>query len=279
MKFGFSTLACPFWSVEQIVDAAAHLGYDGVEWRLLNGNVIDPVAGREQVEQAVRQCRQRGIGVCALDTSCRFNLRAPHDREAQVTSLLHWIELAHAVEVPLLRVFGGANQAGEGPVPSEDEVNSWVVAALRAAAPAAARVGVTVALETHDAFSSARRTATVLREVSSAHVGALWDSHHPYRVGETAEEVIDALGPHLVHVHVKDARRRTPGNMDWQLVLLGEGEVPVREQLQSLVRRQYQGWVCVEWEKKWHPELVEPEVALPQHIAWLKQVVEETSAV
>jgi hypothetical protein len=27
----------------------------------------------------------------------------------------------------------------------------------------------------------------------------------------------------------------------------------------------YQGWVSVEWEKRWHPEIEEPEVALPQH--------------
>jgi hypothetical protein len=27
----------------------------------------------------------------------------------------------------------------------------------------------------------------------------------------------------------------------------------------------------VEWEKKWHPHLAEPEVALPQHIALLKE--------
>ncbi|MCL5946938.1 MAG: sugar phosphate isomerase/epimerase, partial [Chloroflexi bacterium] len=272
-----STLACPAWSVDQVVDAAVHFGYDGIEWRLLDGNVIDPVADRGQVEHAVRACRGRGIAVCALDTSCRFNLRASSDREAQVAILLRWIELAQAVDVPLLRVFGGANQPGDGSAPSDGEVNSWVVAALRAAAPAAERAQVTVAIETHDAFSSARRTAAVLREVASPYVGALWDSHHPYRVGETPEEVVDALGSRLVHVHVKDARRRTPGSADWQLVMLGEGEVPVREQLESLARRRYSGWVCVEWEKKWHPELADPEIALPQHLAWLKRAVAKIS--
>jgi fatty-acyl-CoA synthase len=264
MRFAFSTLGCPAWSVDQVIAAAVRMGYDGVEWRLLDGNVIDPVTDRRQMEHAVKECRTRGIAVCALDTSCRFNLRAPSDRGVQVTSLLRWIELAHAVEVPLLRVFGGANQTGEDPTPSDGDVNGWVVAALRAAAPAAEAAGVTVALETHDAFSSARRTAAVLREVASTHVGALWDSHHPYRVGETPEEVVDALDSHLVHVHVKDARRREPGSANWELVMLGEGEVPVREQLASLARRQYSGWICVEWEKKWHPELADPEVALPR---------------
>jgi fatty-acyl-CoA synthase len=55
---------------------------------------------------------------------------------------------------------------------------------------------------------------------------------------------------------------------------MGEGEVPVREQLKVLEQYGYNGYVSVEWEKKWHPEIAEPEIALPQHIAWLKSVLE-----
>jgi fatty-acyl-CoA synthase len=102
-------------------------------------------------------------------------------------------------------------------------------------------------------------------------VSALWDSHHPYRVGESVDEVVQALDGHIAHVHVKDARRLDSDPYGWQLVLLGEGEVPVREQLQALRQQGYQGYVSVEWEKKWHPEIPDPEVALPQHIALLKQ--------
>ena len=27
----------------------------------------------------------------------------------------------------------------------------------------------------------------------------------------------------------------------------------------------YEGFYCFEWEKKWHPEIEEPEVAFPQY--------------
>lgn len=269
MKLGFSTLGCPTWSIDQVIAAAVAYGYDGVEWRLIDGDVIDPVADRAKVEQAVRVCRQRGIEACCLDTSCRFNLSSAAAREAQVADLRNWIALAQAVQVPLLRVFGGADAAGS----DEEEGTAWVASALKAAAPDAERAGVTVALETHDGFSSARRTAEVVRRVGSPNVGAIWDSHHPYRVGETPEQVIRALGDRLVHVHVKDAVRTAPGSNEWRLLLMGEGEVPVREQLQVLAQHNYQGWVCVEWEKKWHPEIPEPEVALPQHMAWLKRTL------
>ena len=28
----------------------------------------------------------------------------------------------------------------------------------------------------------------------------------------------------------------------------------------------YPHWISVEWEKRWHPRIEEPEVALPQHL-------------
>jgi fatty-acyl-CoA synthase len=126
-------------------------------------------------------------------------------------------------------------------------------------------------LETHDAFSSARRVAAVLQQVPSAHVAALWDGQHTHRVGERVEDVLQALGARLAHVHIRDARRPTPGGTPWESVLLGEGEVPVREQLEALHRHGYTGYISVEWE--WHLGSIEPEVALTQHIVWMKDVM------
>ena len=72
-------------------------------------------------------------------------------------------------------------------------------------------------------------------------------------------------------VHMKDARKTRQDGDRWQATLLGEGELPVEEQLRALQQRGYKGYVSVKWGKMWHPEIPEPEVALPQHIHWLKQ--------
>ncbi len=271
MKFAFSTLACPKWSVQQVITNALDMGYDGIEWRLLDGKIIDPVRDFTDVVNAVSACRTNGLDVCALDTSCSFNHADPEVRAQQVEDLLNWIRLAQEVQVPILRVFGGAGSKSTSSQLSHYAENIWVVDALYQVASKAEQSSVTVALETHDAFSSARRVANVLQKINSSSIAALWDSHHPYRVGETVEDVVDALQGHIAHVHVKDARRSSTDASTWQLVLLGEGEVPVRQQLDILKQRGYTGYVSVEWEKHWHPELAEPEVALPQHIAWLKQ--------
>jgi sugar phosphate isomerase/epimerase len=100
----------------------------------------------------------------------------------------------------------------------------------------------------------------------------VWDSHHPYRVGESAADVYANLGRRILLAQVKDARRRPGG--DWELVLLGEGEVPVKAMLGLLAADGYQGWISVEWEKRWHPEIEAPEVALPQHLRVLAEWME-----
>jgi hypothetical protein len=60
----------------------------------------------------------------------------------------------------------------------------------------------------------------------------------------------------------------------WQLVLLGEGDIPVLDGLRHLQESGYDGCISVEWEKKWHPEIAEPEVAFPQYMRILRTYLE-----
>jgi fatty-acyl-CoA synthase len=84
--------------------------------------------------------------------------------------------------------------------------------------------------------------------------------------------VLSALGDRVLNVHLKDGRKGADG---WQLLMLGEGEIPVRDALRLLRAQGYDDFISVEWEKKWHPELAEPEVAYPRHIALLREYVSE----
>ena len=55
VKLGFTTLACPDWTLEQAVTAAAEYGYDGIELRLIDDQVITPellATNRERIKRA-----------------------------------------------------------------------------------------------------------------------------------------------------------------------------------------------------------------------------------
>jgi sugar phosphate isomerase/epimerase len=197
------------------------------------------------------------VPLVSLDTS--IELARPFERELPAA-----VELANAWGAPIVRVFGGE-------VGALDDVAHRLEPALERAE----ELGLTVALETHDDFSSAELVAELLQRVGSPSFTAVWDVHHPYRVGESPQDVVRALGARVGLVHVKDARRRGDG---WELVALGDGEVPVRESLGVLREAGYEGWLTVEWEKRWHPELAEPELALPRDGATLRRWLTSSSS-
>jgi fatty-acyl-CoA synthase len=219
--------------------------------RLLDGEPIDPLSLDAERRRGVATMVERAsVPLVALDTS--IELARPFERALPAA-----VELAAEWGAPIVRVFGGELRA-------LDDVTRRLEPTLERAR----ELGVTVALETHDDFSSAALVAELLRRVGSPSFTAVWDLHHPYRVGESPQDVVRALGTRIALVHVKDARRSGDG---WELVPLGDGDVPVHESLAVLREAGYDGWLTVEWEKRWHAELAEPELALPREGATLRR--------
>ena len=266
-RIAFSTLAFPDVPLAAAVSAGRRWGYSGVELRLIDGELIDPAMSAERRAQVRRTLTAAGLPVVAVDSSIRLTGTDPGP------DLRRFLQLASDWDAPLVRVFGGDLD----PPPARQDRLRAAARVLEQAVPLAARLGVAIGVETHDAFSGSSAVAELLAllsadEVPSDLVGAVWDSHHPHRMGETPAEVYANLGSRLLLAQVKDACRTPDG--EWRLVLLGAGEVPVREMLGLLTAGGYPHWISVEWEKRWHPEIEDPEVALPQHLdlltAWLE---------
>jgi sugar phosphate isomerase/epimerase len=269
-RIAFSTLAFPNATLASAASLGRSWGYSGIELRLIDGELIDPsmpAADRIGVKRTVAAA---GLPVVAVDSSIRLT-----DEEAG-PELARFLELASDWEAPLVRVFGGALAAA--PTVRQEQLRA-AARVLESCAPLAERLGVAIGVETHDAFSASSVVAELLAlvdpaVVDSGAVGAVWDSHHPHRMGERPAEVFANLGPHILLAQVKDARRTAAPHDGWQLVLLGAGEVPVADMLGLLVAGGYPHWISVEWEKRWHPEIEEPEIALPQHLDLLTKWLE-----
>ncbi len=269
MRLAFSTLGCPGWSWEQIVASAQSMGYDGIEVRGVGNEMYLPRAEPFQAERlaaTLADLRARGLALCCLGSSVAF-----HDATQLAARLEEgraYIDLAAQAGVPFVRVFGDRAKEGE-----RDAVAARIVSGLRELAAYAAPKGVAVLLETHGDFHRAREVAAILEQVGQPAAGVLWDVHHPYRVaGEAVDETYRILQPFIRHVHLKDSRRLEGGQVRY--CLLGQGDVPVRRAVELLAEGGYQGWLSLEWEKRWHPEIEEPEVAFPQFVAavrsWLR---------
>ncbi len=245
------------------------MGYEGIELRLVDGELIDPLMDASQRARVRVAVEAAGLPVVAVDSSVRLTDGDPGPE------IVRFLELANAWESPVVRVFGGA--LDDDPALRARQIRG-AADVLEAAVPAAERLGVAIGVETHDSFSASATVAELLALVPSPSVGAVWDSHHPHRMGETPSEIAANFGDRILLAQVKDARRSSDQESGWQLVLLGEGEVDVRSMLEQLAAGGYGGWVSVEWEKRWHAEIEEPEIALPQHIALLRAWMDEIDA-
>ena len=169
-----------------------------------------------------------------------------------------FIDLAHALHCPFVRVFGDKFIEGEPRQTGFDRT----VAGLKELGEHARKSGVTVLIESHGDFYESDTLKRLMETVNLPSVGLLWDTHHTFVSGhEKPAQTWAALGKYVKHVHLKDS---IPKGNDRQYVLTGQGDVPIRETVQLLARGGYKGFYNLEWEKTWIPDLEEPEVVFPQ---------------
>ena len=75
----------------------------------------------------------------------------------------------------------------------------------------------------------------------------------------------------LSHIHLRDARPVATSE-HWLPVSAGAGEVSFAQTLAAIEELDYDGYVSFEWEKYWHPEIEEPEAALPDFINAIRKL-------
>jgi sugar phosphate isomerase/epimerase len=173
-----------------------------------------------------------------------------------------FIDLASALGAPYVRVFGGKADSDKSPTPS-DETKARVAAGLRELGKYAGPHKVTVIIESHDHFTSSATLKDVLRAAGSENVGLLWDAHHTFATSnEDPRYTVHELGTWIRHTHLKDS---IGSGEDRKYVLTGRGNVPVARQIEALRSIRYKGFYCFEWEKLWHPDIDDPEIAIADY--------------
>ena len=189
-------------------------------------------------------------------------------REKALDEGRRFIDLAHAMGVKYVRMFGDKIPPGE----PREAVIARVIEGFQQMAAHAKAAGVTVLMESHGDFTRSKDIEAVRAGVASDAFAVLWDAHHTFVAGhEAPADTYAALGRWVRHTHLKDSK---PAGADRRYVLTGAGEVPVKTQVQVLASAGYKGYYCFEWEKKWHPEIEEPEVAFPHFARTIDRIPE-----
>jgi sugar phosphate isomerase/epimerase len=269
LKLAFSTLGCPDWSWQTVLQKAVALGYQGIELRglgpeldLLKTEVFSP----SNLPASLRQLNDNGLKIINLGSSANLHFHEAGKRREQLDQAKRYIDLAEKLHCPFVRVFPNN-------LPSEFAK----AATLEKIATALVELGkhaqgskVKVLLETHGDVVKTDDLLTIMQAAESKHIGLIWDFFNMYIITrQSPTAMFAALKKYIHHVHLKDGILQADGSFKY--VFMGAGNVPLAEVVAVLKENRYHGYYSFEWEKRWHPEIASPELAFPDFVKYMKQ--------
>ena len=147
------------YPIEQVIDDAARIGFDGVE--VLHRQMTDESPA--YVSKLRRQAFLNGLDLVMLSIHQDFVSPSAEERRKHVLHTIRCIDLASALGIPCVRLNSGRwktvksfddlmkVKGNEPPLPgyTNDDAFKWCVDSIEACIPSAEKAGVMLALENH----------------------------------------------------------------------------------------------------------------------------------
>ncbi|MFD8479977.1 sugar phosphate isomerase/epimerase family protein [Kitasatospora sp. NPDC059673] len=257
MPLAFSTLGLPAHPLDAVLALAADHGYQGLELRAAPGEPVH--TGLTSAERRAVARQFAAAAVTPLTVASYVGIAEPGPDAPVLADLLAHLHLAADLGAPYVRVFP---RGGTDPT----EGTRTAAHRLLQLADAAADLGVTILVETHDSHRSAAALSTLLTATPHPAVGALWDVLHTWLSGETPADSYRLLAPRLGYVQVKDVASAE----DLTPLPLGAGVLPLPACLAQLPTST---WVSWEYEAPWHPTAAPFAPRLAAGHAYLKALL------
>jgi sugar phosphate isomerase/epimerase len=257
-SLAFSTLGCPDWDFKKITDFAHQHNYRGIELRGIQREMDltkCDLFKNENLSSTLSIMKEKKLKFVDLGSSTNLHIREAEERKKNLDEARRFIDLANMVHCPYVRVFPNK-------IPDQNQKDKTIdlmVSGLLELGEFAKQKNVFVLMETHGDLVQSDDILRIMQSVNHSHVGLVWDVANMWTITkEPPVEVYQKLKKYIRHTHLKDATV-VDGKITYRL--LGEGEVPIFEAIDELVKNGYKGYYSFEWEKLWHPELADPEIA------------------
>ncbi len=253
MRTCLYSLVLKDFSPEEVVEVAAGIGYEAIEWRGREPH-LGPETGLERAAEIAQICRERGLAIASLATYAGgFSTKSDEECERELSALRKFFSLAEAMGCDLVRVNPG------GPSPREASEEHWRRATewVRRAADAAGEWGLRLTMEIHHGalVEDANSALRLLELIGRENVGVTFDPGNMFIAGvDYGPEAVRALGGRIFHLHVKGEKRAPPDDPDafecggrkFLHTLIEEGEVDYLPVLRALKEAGFEGFASVE---------------------------------
>jgi sugar phosphate isomerase/epimerase len=265
----FSTLGCPDWNFETILNFASEHGYDGIEFRgilrQLDLTKCPEFSSKENILASRKLIEDKKLKVVNLGSSAVMHHADAVERKRNLDEAKNFIQLAQQLGSPYIRVFPN-NFPKER---EKKETIDLIVKGLHELGDYAKNFDVTVLLITHGDVMHIKDLENIMRSVGHDHVGLGWDIANMWSATkEPPEQVYARLKKYIRLTFIKDLKR-VDGKE--QNALVGKGYTPIFDAIDILAKDGYEGYYSFEWEKYWDPKLEEPEVAIADYAKVMKR--------
>lgn len=262
MKPAFSTVACPDWTMDQVVDAARRFGYLGVDLRTqgfgATHNACDP--GLSSATKVRAMFAAAGVEIVCLSSALRFDdpVSPPvvgntfiFDQESMVRRGKALIDMAVALEAPYVRVFGYETVNNESRAATVARISNR----LGKVVDYARNSGVTVLLENGGSFETAALMMPLFEAINNPLLGASYSVPVARAAGERLSHGVMTLGDKMRLAKFKDFAHGVP-------CALGEGESCAGCSFKEVRAAGFKGWAVYEHDRAYFSELGDPSAML-----------------
>ena len=221
-------------------------------------NVLNS-ARQRNIKSSRQLVENNGLRIVDLGSSAKMHLADAVQRQTNLDEARRYIDLAAQLNCPFIRVFPDDLPPNQEKEKTIDLITKGLVELGNYAKGSK----VSVLLESHGKVVSKDILHRIMQGAEHPHVGLIWDIMNMWTVTkETPKEVHEKLKKYIRHTHIKDGIM-PDGKVIYKRI--GEGEVPLTEAITALVKGGYKGYYSFEWEKRWHPEIEDPETAIPHY--------------
>ena len=284
-------MGTPEYTVLEALQLFHDIGLEGAEIVVQDGyrSGIPCNCPHEQLMEIKQKAMQLGIQIVALTPySSRFNDLDEAVRRAEEEEIKRCIGYAEFLGADYIRIYGGNYADGEND--QDGTKRAVLVKSMRLLGDEAQKHDVKLVIENHfnTMTVSAKQSIALSREISHPAVGILYDQANlTFTEQEDYQTAIPLQMEKIYYMHVKDLKFKKdsvgfvssdvsrPKEEERNVVtkIVGEGELDWPGILCMMKEHGYDGWLCLEYERRWHPgDIPDASIGMKQSTQYLRSL-------
>lgn len=289
-KIAGHTMGTPEYTVLEAIELMHNIGADGIEIVVQDGYRSGlPRNCDEKTLKTVKDCAEKnGIKIiCLTPYNSYFNSLDEDQRQQEIADIKKVIDYCDYLGAKYIRIYGGNLAAGDTNM--LEERRQKLIESMRYLGDEALKKGVTLVIENHfnTMCVSAKASVSMVKEINHKAVRILYDQANlTFTENEPYEEAIEIQQDYVAYMHVKDlvfkegvaftsSNVAHPDESERNVYtrIVGEGVVPWPEILRKVKDRGYNGWLSLEYERRWHPDdIPDASIGMKKSIDYLRSI-------